>query len=66
MSSIQQVSPARVDRDVISMIAAQRMASTEPSVADLEIAHRQASGEISAEDAVALAITAAREPYTAR
>ena len=65
MSTTQQVSPARVERNLTSMVAAQRMAGAEPTEDDIEIARRQASGEITADEAVALAISAARTPVAA-
>lgn len=60
MATVQTVSEARVRRQVAAMLAGQRMASAEPSAADLEIARRHAAGRISAEQAVAEAIGAAR------
>lgn len=65
MSITHQVSPARVERTLTSMVAAQRMAGAEPTEADVDIARRQASGEITADEAVALALAAARTPVTA-
>ncbi len=60
MAAVQTVSQARVRRQVAAMLAGQRMAGAEPSAADLEIARRHAAGQISAEQAVAEAIAAAR------
>lgn len=60
MSTTQEVSPARVERTLTAMVTAQRMAGAEPTEADIDMARRQASGEITADEAVVLAIAAAR------
>lgn len=63
MSTTQQVSPARVERALTSMIAAQRMAGAEPSEADIEAARRVLTGEATAEQAIRDGFAALEERF---
>lgn len=63
MATPTTVPPVRVQRAVAQMVAGQRMAAAEPSEADVEIARRQAAGELTGDEAAAEAITAARASF---
>lgn len=58
-----RVPRSRVQRQVAEMVAGQRMAAAEPSETDIQIAARQAAGELTADQAVAEAVAAARARF---
>ncbi|ULD38937.1 antitoxin VbhA family protein [Rhodococcus qingshengii] len=54
---------AQIDRAIAAATAGHRMAGMEPSAASMEIGRRQLRGEISGDEAVALAVAAAIAEY---
>lgn len=46
------VSRAQIERDLVALMAGQRMGGTEPRMEDVEVARRVLSGEITADEAV--------------
>jgi hypothetical protein len=64
VSSDPQPSQDRTERAVVMMLAASRMAGADLSPDDVQIALRQAHGELTGDQAVAEALAAARARST--